>query len=372
MTKELPTNAQEIPNPISERPNINLEQVRDHTTIAGLDEALALAIDDLKRSRDEIRSFMMLREILATNPDVIMTFVRGSIRLAREKLNQDRAYGSFATLLGPIDAAIRVVGHQQRLFSDQEAFSIQNWTINQMAYVISTFPDSLIELAGNNTTAKNVPHRATYLLWLIDQSPVIQSGDSFAFIELGSSGGLILDALRNPSRFRSWMQTHGHRSDFAVKFPSEQANSTLGIDLIIPDLDWLKALILRDDVRDQLIDFMDKFERSEVLVGNATNLEEIKRINTYLDENRDKTPFIFSCSMFYQLSPEEREAAITQSRNLLRNRGGGYFLLHDKAVNRGIPNLDRSVSWIENAKGEILSPRIVVLNQDGTEWKILD
>lgn len=342
-----------------------------YANVEEIDKALLWAISDLGGSSDNPTSFEMLREVLKQQPGLVVNLVTGSVVTARENLGQERENDPPSIMLGAIDAAIKVIGHQKGLFPGDDAFSPNNWTVETLIHVLSQYGNELIELAGNNTTSKNIPHRASYMLWLIDQCPSIPHNPTFAFVELGASGGLILDALKRPHQFALWMKTKGYETSSAHKFSSRDLNVTIGVDLVIPSTDWLKALILTDSDREEIIEFINQFERSIVIKGDVTQLHYLGPVMTYLDYNRNKTPFIFSTSTFYQLTPAQRETTITSARSILQSLGGGYILIADMGKNRGYPGIERNVAWIENERGEVLTPRIKTVNQNGTKWELI-
>lgn len=333
--------------------------------------ALSWAISNLGATGDNTRSFEMLLEVMKVRPALIVDIVKASIVAARENLGQEREGKVPAAMLGTIDAAIKVVGHQKGLFKGEDAFSIDNWTNEILIEVLSQYSPEIIALAGENTTSKNIPHRAAYILWLIDQCPDIPQNPSFSFVELGSSGGLILDALKSPHTFATWMKNNGQDLDIARKFSPTDVNQTLGVDLVIPSTDWLKALILTDSDRAEIIDFINQFERSNLIEGDATNLQNLAPVTAYFDQNRDKIPFIFSTSMFYQITAAQRDTILVSARKMLQDLGGGYILIADSGINRGFPDIERNVAWIENEKGQVLSPRIKTVNQNGTKWEVI-
>jgi hypothetical protein len=313
----------------------------------------------------------MLNEVLTSHPQLLIEIFRGSIISGREHIGQEREGKSPATILGTIDAAIKVVGHQKGLFQGEGAFSIDNWSIEKLVEVILNYKQDIIELSGKNTTSKNFPHRAAYILWLIDNCEPIKDKQTFAFVELGSSGGLIIDALKNPHAFQTWMQNKGYRDDFAQKFSSDERNDVIGVDLVIPSIDWLKALILTDLARAEVTEFIGLFERSQVIEGDATKISESSQVIQFLNQNSDKTPFIFSTSMFYQLTPAQRNLVMISARKMLKKLGGGYILISDFGVNRGFQNIHGNVAWIEDERGRVLSPKINITSQDGSKWELI-
>lgn len=343
--------------------------IRDYTYQSDVVQAIERLVSGLKEDGDEYRMFERLGEVLEQNPELFMTVVKGSIDQAQQTLGQDRRSGSSATLLYPIDAAVRVVAKRLQLL-EADPLSASSWDADRIAAVLGQYSAEVINLAGSNTTSKNLPQRAAHLLWLLDQCPLVLSGQELSFLEIGASGGLILDALKQPTKFRQWMETKGYRFDFAQKSSPNLVYSTLGVDLVKPELDWLKALILDDDLRDETSEFIGEFARSQVLVDGATNIARSVGVNEFLRKNRSALPVIFSCFVFYQLDDRTREDVTQQARALLKKQGGGLLIISDIAKYRGFPDkAGGCVSWVEDQDGQQVSPRILLSKSTLTEWE---
>ena len=345
---------------------------RDYTRASDVKEGLGRLIAGIKEDGDETRMFDLLARVMETDSEMLMPVVRGSIELAQQRLNQDRRSGSSATLMYPIDAAIRLVAKRNNLFSveNPDQLSVKNWNVAMVEGVLANRPDDVISLAGTNTTSKNLPQRAAHILWLLDQCPVVQQGQQISFLEIGASGGLILDALRSPVKFREWMKKKGYREDFAKKAAPDRINPTLGIDLIKPELDWLQAILSEDLLRQELTEFSETFARSDVIEESATRLGESKDVADFFNSRSTCLPVIFSCFVFYQLDAATNKQVTESARSVLRQQGGGLLIISDIAKYRGFPdNAGGCASWIEDENGQRVSPRILLSKSTLTEWK---
>lgn len=343
---------------------------RDYTRPQDVAEAIGRLVDGLREDQDDPRMFEMLGAVLDEEPGVVMDVVKGSIELAGQRLGQDRRTGSSATLLYPVDAAMRVVALRRNLIEDP--LSANSWNTQLVRDVLAQYRDEVVELAGSNTTSKNLPQRAAHLLWLLDQCPLVQPGQRLALLEIGASGGLLLDALRDPTKFRDWMARQGYQANFAAKANPASPNAVLGLDLVRPDQDWLRAVIPDDGVRAETTQFMRDFDRSPVVVESATELEGSEAVRAFFDANRDAIPIIFSCFVFYQLDDATRERVTQQARAMLRERGGGLLVVSDIAKYRGFPDqAGGCVSWVEDQDGNRVSPAIFLTRSTLTEWQEL-
>jgi len=342
---------------------------RDYTRPSDVAQAIERLVAGLREDGDEYRMFELMGAVLQQNPELLMPVVRGSIDLAQQKLGQDRRSGSSATLLYPVDAAVRVMAKRLQLL-ETDPFSAGSWDAQKIATVLQRYPAEVIDLAGSNTTSKNLPQRAAHLLWLLDQCPLVQPGQQLSFLEIGASGGLILDALKQPKNFQQWMEVRGYRSDFAQKGNPSWINSTIGVDLVKPELDWLQAVILEDDLRDETTEFIGEFARSQVVVEGATNLIRSADVIGFLSKNGSALPVIFSCFVFYQLDDKTRQEVIEQARTLLKQQGGGLLIVSDVAKYRGFPDkAGGCVSWVEDQDGQRVSPLILLSKSTLTEWE---
>lgn len=334
-------------------------------------QAIERLVAGLKEDGDEYRMFALLGTVLQKQPEIMMPIIRDSIILAQEKLGQNRASGSSATLLYPIDAAVRTLARRTQ-FMLADSLSADNWNEAKLVEMMKRFPTEIIELAGSNTTSKNLPQRAAHILWLLDQCPLVQPNQQFSFLEIGASGGLILDALQQPLKFKNWMSNQGYRSDYASKSDGNRINQTLGIDLVKPELDWLQAVILEDGLRSETTEFIGEFARSEVIAADATALNQDERLQQFFAQKGNNLPVIFSCFVFYQLDEATREAVTQQTRELLKSLGGGLFIVSDIAKYRGYPDkAGGCVSWIEDQDGNQVSPAIMATKSTLTEWEVL-
>lgn len=337
-----------------------------------VEQGLGRLISGIKEDGDETRMFDLLRKILETEPETLMPVIKGSIELAQQRLNQDRRSGSSATLMYPIDAAIRLVAKRNNLFStdNPDQLSAKNWDVAMVKDVLTNRSDAVVRLAGTNTTSKNLPQRAAHILWLLDQCPVVQQEQPISFLEIGASGGLILDALQSPVKFKDWMQKKGYREDFAKKSDPDRINPTLGIDLVKPELDWLQAILSEDHLRQEMTEFIGIFPRSTVIEESATRLGESKDVADFLKSRGTYLPVIFSCFVFYQLDTATSQQVTESARSALRQQGGGLFIVSNIAKYRGFPdNAGGCVSWIEDENGQRVSPRILLSRSTLTEWK---
>lgn len=342
---------------------------RDYYRQNDVTQAIERLVAGLKDDGDECRMFELMGTVLQQAPGLLMPVIRGSIDLAQRKLGQDRKSGSSATLLYPVDAAVRVIAKRLQLL-DTNPLSASSWDAEKLVSVLQKYSNEVIDLAGSNTTSKNLPQRAAHILWLLDQCSLVQPGKSLSFLEIGASGGLILDALKQPRKFRQWMQTKGYRSDFAQKSDPNSINSTLGVDLVKPDLDWLQAVILEDDLREETTEFISEFARSQVVVEGATTLTGSPNVEDFLNKSPSALPVIFSCFVFYQLDDNTRQEVTDQARSLLKRQGGGLLIISDVAKYRGFPDkAGGCVSWVEDQDGKQVSPRIQLSKSTLTEWE---
>lgn len=347
-------------------------QGRDYmNNVSDVAQAIERLVAGLKEDGDEYRMFALLGTVLRARPDIVMPIVRDSIVLAQERLGQNRASGSSATLLYPIDAAVRTLARRTQ-FMLTDSLSANNWDETKLIEMMWRFPTEIAELAGSNTTSKNLPQRAAHLLWMLDQCPLVRPNQQFSFLEIGASGGLILDALQQPLKFRNWMNGQGYRSDFTDCCDKNRINQTLGIDLVKPELDWLQAVILEDGLRSETTKFIGEFARSEVITADATALNQNERVQQFFARRGNNLPVIFSCFVFYQLDESTRTAVSQQARELLQSMGGGLFIVSDIAKYRGYPDkAGGCVSWIEDQDGNQVSPAIMATKSTLTEWEVL-
>lgn len=350
---------------------------RDYTRLPDLIDGCQRLISGLKEDGDEPRMYELILGVLRNQPDLILPIFVGSIQLSQEKLGQNRSSGSSATLFYPIDAAIRVTAKQNNMLPDRDPLSSGIWTDEDFTRVLALAGNEIIEAAGNLTTCKNLPQRAAQMMWLIDQAKEITAEKQLAFIELGASKGLILDALRNPQLFQDWMKQMYSNPSIAIVYGEKIKDKTfpaIGVDLAIPDDDWTLSMLLNDESRKEVGQFMKNFpDRSTVIRGNALEFSTLPEIKKFMADNLQSTPLLISCFMLYQLSDADRQAVIKTSRNFLKDYGGGYLLTTDIAKYVGFPDkAGGAVSWVENESGEVISPKIFCQGDNLCKWQIIE
>ncbi|GEM_PF-5325964 len=348
---------------------------RDYTKLSDLIDGCQRLISGLKEDGDEPKMYEFMLSTLQTQPDLVLPLFIGSIELARQNLGQNRRSGSSATLFYPIDAAIRVTAKQKDMLPGRDPLSSGNWTEEDFIRVLALSNNEIVEAAGNLTTCKNLPQRATQMMWLIDQTGEIPINEKLAFIEIGASKGLILDALGNPQTFINWMEQTGSSPQIAYG-EKIKANkySAIGVDLAIPDDNWALAMLLNDKSRLEVARFMKDFpNRSTVVKGNALEFPELPEVKNFMSDNSSSVPFVISCFMLYQLSETNRQKVVKTSRDFLKEYGGGYLLTTDIAKYVGYPDkAGGAVSWIENENGEVVSPKIFCQGDNLCKWEIIE
>lgn len=352
----------------------NLEQgvnvtKRDYNRIGDAREGMHRLINSFAEDKKaEASIFKIMNLLLIEEPELTMSIIQGSIEAAKEKLGQDRSSGSSATLFYPIETATKLIALKKGVLP--EPLSAKSWDVSVLTTMFRLYPKEIVDLAGSNTTSLNLPQRAGHILWMIDQIESIPELQNFIFLEIGASAGLILDGLKNPSRFMDWMKTQGYTVNYGSKTNSTE-NAVMGLDLVIPTEDWARAVIPGDNLREEVENFMSKFYRSKIIQGDATELDSnIDVINHFKDNSG--IAFIYSCSAFYQIPENVRNRIRLSVRTLLDRCGGGYFMLTDFASNMGFPDIPvGSVSWVENHKTEIVSPKILTSGQTLTNWTVI-
>lgn len=348
---------------------------RDYTQLPDLIEGCQRLISGLKEDGDEPRMYELILGILQNQPDLILPIFIGSIQLSQEKFGQNRRSGSSATLFYPVDTAIRYTAKRKGLLGGRDPLSSGNWADEDLVRVLALAKTEIAETAGSLTTCKNLPQRTAQMMWLIDKTKEISAEDKLAFIELGASKGLILDALRNPQPFLDWMkQTDSNPLVVYGEKIKDKTFPAIGVDLAIPDDDWTEAMILNDKSRTEVSQFMKRFpDRSIVIKGDALKFPTLPEVKKFMSDNSPAAPFVISCFMLYQLSAADRETVIETSKSFLKQRGGGYLLTTDIAKYVGYPDkAGGAVSWIENQDGKVVSPRIFCQGDNLCKWEIIE
>ncbi|OGG11417.1 hypothetical protein A2Z00_03145 [Candidatus Gottesmanbacteria bacterium RBG_13_45_10] len=335
-------------------------------------------IAGLKEDGDDAQIFEYLSQGLQTNPTLLLPIIEGSIEKARVALGQERRGGSSATLYYPIEAAIKYLAKQKGISLDSRGnpFNSNSWSFSEVMSFLQTYQQEIIDIAGAKTTAKNLPQRAKQMMWLIDQTTQMRPGSTFTFIELGASTGLILDAFRKPKKFREWYEKQpssqsSQQVPFGVKLTRPEY-AGIGLDISTPEMDWNLANILDVGIRDEVQDFITVFPaRSRVIVADAQRIQDIPEVARLFAKNDPSVPVVISCFMLYQVLQPARDKLEQSVRDFLQAQGGGFFIKTDIAKYMGKPSMaGGALSWIENEKGDVISPTIVLGGKTISTWEV--
>ncbi len=335
-------------------------------------------IAGLREDNDDAVMFEYLQEGLKTNPQLLLSIIEGSIQKAEVALGQQRRSGSSATLYYPIEAAIKYLAKRRGFFFDgRDPLTSSSWSLPEMMNFLEGFQTEIIDIAGSKTTSKNLPQRAVQMMWLLDQVPRIKPSTNFAFIELGASNGLILDAFRQPSQFKKWYAKQpsaqlSQRIPFGEKLVRPQY-PTLGLDIAAPDMDWNFANILDEGIRKEIRDFISTFPtRSNVVIQDARNIRQIPEVTNLMTDSYPSIPVVISCFMLYQVPQPARYELQRSVREFLKSQGGGFFIKTDIAKYMGRPEMaGGALSWIENEDETVISPTILLRGKTISQWDII-
>lgn len=345
---------------------------RDYTQLGDVVAGIDRLVSGLRADGDDSGMFESLGGALDQDPEAVMQVVRGSIALARDQLGQDRRRGSSATLLYPIVAAAQVTAIQKECAPAGDPFSAADWSAERVLCVLQQWPDEVIELAGSQTTSKNIPQRAAAVLELLRRANVA-AGQSFAVVEIGASGGLLLDALKQPRQFLGWMATKGYQFDSLLPEAQAQENAVLGIDLVRPPINWLQAVILDDSLRQEVKDFIGEFDRSPVIVGDAVELDTMPEVAAFFDGAPDAVPVVLSCCMLYQLDESLRQQVISAAQRALGTRpAGGLIVEIDIAKNYGYDLPGGYVGLVKDDTGNVVCQKLLFSGPTLTDWRKID
>jgi len=316
--------------------------------------------------------FDSLQTALTQKPDLIAPLIGRSVQIAQEKLDQDRTQNCAVIL--PFETALRMVAYQEQ----PDLLYPSRWNPKLVIDWLTKKGNEVAELAGVKTIGRNLPSRATWMVSVLDQAGVFNQTPFF--IELGAAAGFILDSLKNPARFRWWLQSTNIPSNDAINnFTCTRTFDGFGVDLTpINDTIWAVACLGDDEAMDNLVNFLEKFpQRSKILAGDIAN-DSVWEITskTIVEAARvGKTPVIIASEMLYLLSPDKREKVLGNIQSLIK-KTNGYFLRSDSGQNLGLdvcpPELEMlTIGELRNPDFQLTGPRLGLFTKYSARWEKL-
>ncbi len=306
----------------------------------------------------------LLTEALTKNPQLIISIIEKSNYIAQQQLGQDRGLSS-ASQLFPVEIAIRYLASEQRLFKDYpDSLSSSLWSVDSILDYLGANAQSIAEIAGSNTMAKNLPQRAAHILWLMKQIENQFDNKNLLIIEIGSSATLVSKALRHPEKFKQWLTDKPTAPRQINNILNVPELNVIGVELNPPKENWVLACIGDDDLRDEVRDFTKKFTQA---------IPQVQGDGLFLPINIKKeiTPIVIACAMLYQLPSDKRNKMEEGIKNFIYPRGG-LFIKTDPAKYLGMSDRPGNwLSWVENGRGSIVSPKILLSGKTFTQWNVI-
>lgn len=316
--------------------------------------------------------FDALQSALTKQPDLINPLIDRSVQIAQEKLSQDRTQN--AAVILPFETALRMVASQDQ----PELLYPSRWTPKLVIDYLSKNGNEVAQLAGEKTIGRNLPSRAAWMLSVLSKADVLSKKPFF--IELGAAGGFILDALKQPSRFSSWLKsTNIPRNPTIDAVDCQETFAGFGADLTpITDIPWAIACLGDDEAMSGLVDFLQQFpQRSAILPGNILDQDIWGLIRATASDaaNKREIPVIVASEMLYLISPNERQKALDNIKTLI-SQTGGYFLRSDSGQHLEIPNLPKELEMmtIGEMRGpdfQLIGPRLGLIGKYCANWEVL-
>lgn len=279
----------------------------------------------------------------------------------------------------PLEAAIRFVGNKHKAELGaiiSNPLSVNSWTAEGIITVTRRFGNEIIEATASRTMAKNLPHRAAFILWLLGSTPELQNrlnGKKWFIVELGASAGLITTALTNLEDFLSWASNQNSlvmANDLlkTTVIPRPLETIGLGIDLLPPDNDWVWACIDRDRLREETRDFALKFEQRRALLikGDVADSHQLEDLQKLCNLHRDSQVIVLASMFLYQLPKVTLERFHQLVREFLKQTNG--LLVFADSNRLFEPDKPGWLAWVETLDGKI-SPTLYLQEEPCLFWR---
>lgn len=315
--------------------------------------------------------FDSLQTALAQKPNLISPLIGRSVQIAQEKLCQDRTQN--AAVILPFETALRTIASQDQT----DLLYPSRWTPELVTEYLTRIGNEVAELAGEKTIGRNLPSRAAWMISTLYQTEILSQVPFF--VELGAAAGFVLDALKKPTMFKSWLQSTNIPQNSAIdRISSSRDFNGFGVDLTpISDIPWAVACLGDDEAMNVLVGFLEKFpDRSFILGGDVANpmIWDLIEANTIKAANLGQTPVIVTSEMLYLLTPDKRQTVLENIRELLQ-RTNGYFLRAESGQNledKLAPELDlATIGELRDCDFNLIGPRLKLITKYSAQWKQL-
>lgn len=334
---------------------INFKENIQRTPEAG--QFLDGFINFVKVARSEgfpMRMFEAMVGSFTQDPGLMMTLVTESSDLALDRLGQERIHPASSTY--PIATALRVVANQNPEIwrKEKNPLSVSSWNSDDILRITREKFSDIVELAGSNSMAKNLHLRAGVILDLLNMSFPEKKIEqqSLAFIELGASAGLIGTALTNGEKFQQWFNKQALATQHnRLAGPLPKNVSAIGIDLVVPNDDWMVACTDDDAIRDNIAQFIRDFpQRIPVFQGDAVDFPKHPEIEKFLQEHPSSKPVVIISNFLYQL-PQEKKIQLAKKVREFTIKHNGLVIVIDATSN--IDGSSGWCAWIEDKNGRL-------------------
>lgn len=305
---------------------------------------------------------------LELRPDLVGKVISKSNQIARSVLEQNRENSS--SLILYIDTALRAIASEDK----PELLYPSRWDTNTLIQYFDAKGDEISELAGRNTLGRNLPQRAGWMLYLLNRNNLLSQ--NLYFIEVGAAAGYILDALVQPRKFVSWLESQTQQFSpelLSIKLP--EASGGIGIDLVPPpNTRWALASLGDDEVIDSVQSFINTFPiRSRVIAGSIldnTSWETVD-IAAELATSLGKRPVIIASEMLYQLAQEGRQEVLKRIQELVV-KNEGLFIRSDGGQYMGLPEYEMyTIGELRDSRFELRLPRLLMKDKYRLDWEYI-
>lgn len=350
-----------------------------HLYIPIMDQLLSWTISQEKRGFD-ISMHSAILQAWHEDPYLISKFINTYAKARSIEQNPD----NLPTLFYPLESAMRFVANKYKVFDDSEnhltTLESESWNSDRVILMFSEFSNEVIETAATRTMAKNLPHRAAFLLWLLGQDSELYSqlnNHPWNIIELGASSGLLTTAMCDIEGFIEWTKNqqsmiYANNLMHSIKLPIPSKIRGVGIDMAPSEDDWTLACIDRDNLREETKEFINIFSdaRKPIIKGNAEQFVELPEVETFLDESEPDAITIIIISMFlYQLPKPVLDELRLTLKNFISKQNSIVLIADSKRIFN--PQIPGWLAWIENSQGKV-GPTIELKEEPELQWILVE
>lgn len=334
-------------------------------------EDVAKLENNLKKSGDAFKLLTVMQEVMTVEPGLLECIFDSQIQIALDHFEETRT--DFGEIVYPVEIAIRHLAQKINFFDGRkDPLSPESWSSAELLDFLHLHSREIAVLAGTHKISVNLPHRSAHIFAKLSELGI--GNRPLFIIELGASGGFILSGLLKPSKFKNWAQKSKNfegisQNVWQSQIFSRASNQGFGVDLSLPDTNWVISCTGDDLARQEMVEFASD-------VGLTNNLLRMNALDLFSSDGKLQVgevpdghlPVVVCCAMLYQLPTAIREELEQKVQAFILPLGGMFVVTNQARCEGYPPDAEGSISFIKDGFGNVISPKTHVAGNKMLLW----